>query len=101
MAARAKKFLSFDFEIFGKVQGVFFRKHTKKAAENLNLVGWVRNTGHKTVVGVVQGPEEKVIQMREWLSTKGSPNSVIEKSVFHNERYLQKADFNKFEIKRH
>ena len=36
------------FEVFGKVQGVFFRKHTQAEAQKLHLVGWVKNTTHKT-----------------------------------------------------
>ena len=44
-----------EFEVHGKVQGVFFRKHTKKTADALGLSGWVMNTKHKTVVGVADG----------------------------------------------
>ena len=44
-----------EFEVHGKVQGVFFRKYTKKEADRLNLTGWVMNTTHKTVVGTAVG----------------------------------------------
>ena len=67
-----------EFEVHGKVQGVFFRKYTKKEADRLKLTGsgqtwenwrfqfqrksrfdprkgWVMNTTHKTVVGVADG----------------------------------------------
>eukprot|EP00960_Hanusia_phi_P072879 767894-Hanusia_phi.AAC.7 len=63
---------SFSFEVFGKVQGVFFRylfassapspqlrarKHTQKKAVELQLTGWVANTDRGTVVGeVAPGP---------------------------------------------
>ena len=43
------------YEVFGKVQGVFFRKYTKKEADKLSLVGWVMNTDRKTVIGVAEG----------------------------------------------
>lgn len=33
---------SISFEVHGRVQGVFFRKHTQKKAKELGLVGWVR-----------------------------------------------------------
>ena len=59
------------------VQGVFFRKHTKKAADKLGLVGWVENTPTGSVRGVVQGPEDAVGRMKVWLSSTGSPKSVI------------------------
>ena len=43
------------YEVFGKVQGVFFRKYTKKEADKLGLSGWVMNTDNGTVVGVAEG----------------------------------------------
>ena len=46
---------SLEFEIHGKVQGVFFRKYTKKQADKLKLTGWVMNTKKGTVVGVANG----------------------------------------------
>lgn len=30
-----------SFEVHGKVQRVFFRKYTKKAADELGICGWV------------------------------------------------------------
>ena len=47
--------LKLNFEIHGKVQGVFFRKYTHAQAKKLHLVGWVKNTSHGTVVGVAEG----------------------------------------------
>jgi len=36
-----------SFEIFGKVQGVFFRKHTQQTASALGLRGHVQNTSNR------------------------------------------------------
>ena len=44
-----------EYEVFGEVQGVFFRKYTKKEADKLKLTGWVMNTEKGTVVGVADG----------------------------------------------
>ena len=33
-----------DYEVFGRVQGVFFRKYTNDKANTLSLRGWVKNT---------------------------------------------------------
>jgi acylphosphatase len=33
----------FAFEVQGKVQGVFFRVHTKQKADELRVLGWVEN----------------------------------------------------------
>ena len=40
-----------DFEIFGKVQGVYFRKHTKSKAVKLGIKGWVKNTTYVCIFG--------------------------------------------------
>jgi len=40
-----------------------FLQYTKIEAEKLSLVGWVMNSHDGSVVGTVQGPEEKVIEM--------------------------------------
>lgn len=52
------------FKITGKVQKVFFRKHTSQTAISLNLVGWVANTPDgKSVIGVVEGAEKDVDEL--------------------------------------
>ncbi|XP_028421207.1 acylphosphatase-1 isoform X2 [Perca flavescens] len=51
--------ISVDYEIFGRVQGVFFRKYTQAEGKKLGLVGWVQNTGAGTVQGQLQGPRSK------------------------------------------
>jgi len=46
--------------IHGNVQAVGFRAYTKKQADDLGLVGWVRNVGDASVECVAQGTEEKL-----------------------------------------
>ncbi|KAK7104146.1 acylphosphatase-1-like [Littorina saxatilis] len=96
--ASGRKLLSVDFEVFGKVQGVFFRKHTQKTANELGVVGWVRNTQTKTVKGTMQGPPDKVEKLKIWLRTKGSPSSKITKCDFKNERELSSSSYSSFDI---
>ncbi|XP_038074374.1 acylphosphatase-1-like [Patiria miniata] len=99
MAARASSALvSVDFEIFGKVQGVFFRRDTKRTADLYGLVGWVRNTKRSTVEGHAQGPNDKIKQMKTWLQTKGSRRSHIEKADFKNQKTIEKLDYTEFKI---
>ena len=38
------RLVAVDYEVFGRVQGVFFRKFTNEKAESLGLRGWVKNT---------------------------------------------------------
>ena len=45
------RFYGIRYEVFGKVQGVWFRKTTQEMADKLACFGWVQNTYRGTVVG--------------------------------------------------
>lgn len=60
-ASSSTNLISVDYEIFGKVQGVFFRKFTAAEATKLKLVGWVMNTEKGTVKGQIQGNNNNFI----------------------------------------
>ncbi|KAG5853135.1 acylphosphatase-2-like [Anguilla rostrata] len=90
------RLVSVDYEVFGQVQGVFFRKYTQKEGCRLQLVGWVRNTNWDTVEGQIQGPKEAVESMKNWLRTTGSPMSRIDKVNFANEKEIPALEFNSF-----
>lgn len=62
--------------ISGKVQGVFFRAETRRAALAKGVNGWVKNQPDGTVEAVFEGPEEAVVSMLEWCK-KGSPGSRV------------------------
>ena len=47
-----------------QVQGVFFRACTAEEAQELGLVGWVRNTPTGSVAGEAQGPESQLATFR-------------------------------------
>jgi len=65
------------FEVFGKVQRVFFRKFTAEKATTLGLRGWCKNQPHGTVVGEAVGPPDAIAQFQHWLRHEGSPQSQI------------------------
>ncbi|MEE8294393.1 MAG: acylphosphatase [Sphingomonadales bacterium] len=46
--------------IIGQVQGVFFRVWVKEKADNLGVMGWIRNRLDGDVEGLFVGPEEAV-----------------------------------------
>nr|XP_004455230.2 acylphosphatase-1 [Dasypus novemcinctus] len=96
--AEGDTLISVDYEIFGKVQGVFFRKYTQAEGKKLGLVGWVQNTDRGTVQGQLQGPTSKVRHMQEWLETRGSPKSHIDRANFNNEKVILKLDYSDFQI---
>ncbi|XP_025103875.1 acylphosphatase-1-like [Pomacea canaliculata] len=94
----SRNLLSVDFEVFGTVQGVFFRKFTKDTAKSRNCVGWVMNTREGTVKGVVQGEANNVAYMKNWLKNEGSPSSKITDCTFKNERQISSLDFSDFKV---
>ena len=49
--------------ISGRVQGVWFRDWTKKKADALGLVGWVRNKPDRSVEARFTGPADLVDEM--------------------------------------
>ncbi len=91
---------SCDFEVFGAVQGVFFRRYTQQQATKLNLVGWVQNTQRETVEGYMEGEKTNIDQMKNWLEKTGSPKSKILKVQFTNEKTISKLTGNTFDIRR-
>lgn len=66
-------------KIYGKVQGVFFRDSARRKAEELNLVGWVRNEPDGTVRIVAEGGEENLKKLIEWCRASGAEYSEVEK----------------------
>lgn len=96
----SKSVLSVDFEIYGRVQGVHFRKHTQAQGKLLGLKGWCMNTERGTVVGSMQGPTDKIMKMKHWLKHKGSPKSKIDRAEFTNEQVIPKISYSDFVIKK-
>lgn len=90
---------SCSFEVFGKVQKVYFRKYTQEEAQRIGLVGWVMNTPHQTVVGEMQGTDQQIEDMKDWLRTKGSPMSTIERAEFKDTE-IDTPAFKDFEFRR-
>jgi acylphosphatase len=62
--------------ISGRVQGVFFRAYTVRAAQERGVYGWVMNTRDRRVAAVLEGEKEKVEDMIRWCH-QGSPMSQV------------------------
>eukprot|EP00743_Colponemidia_sp_Colp-15_P011340 GILK01012636.1.p1 GENE.GILK01012636.1~~GILK01012636.1.p1 ORF type:complete len:122 (+),score=17.37 GILK01012636.1:45-410(+) len=92
------RFLSVKFEVFGRVQGVFFRKYTQQQAVQLGLVGYCLNTPTGSVKGVIQGPPPKCHEMRHWLTEVGSPKSKIERLDILEETDVPELEFDSFMV---
>ena len=88
---------TYQIEVTGKVQGVFFRKHTREKAIELGLKGFVENRNDGSVYIKASGPETEISKLVEWCK-KGSPNAVV-KNV-HYTTSNRTNTFSSFEIKK-
>ena len=52
--------------VYGRVQGVGFRYHTRKKAQELGLTGYVTNKPDHTVEIVADGSDEQIRSLVEW-----------------------------------
>lgn len=55
--------------VSGRVQGVAFRQSTRREARQRHLYGWVRNLATGDVEVFVQGDEDSVNSLIDWLWT--------------------------------
>ncbi len=55
--------------ISGRVQGVNYRNSAKRQADELGLIGWVRNTSEGTVELLVGGEGPEVEALITWCGT--------------------------------
>ncbi|SPJ10866.1 acylphosphatase, putative [Plasmodium sp. DRC-Itaito] len=100
-SSSSKMIHTFDFEVFGKVQGVFFRKYTKLEADKLNIKGYVQNTDVNTVIGTAQSDNKETLEkFKNFLTNIGSPSSKIDKCVISNEKVIDNYCSSDFTIKR-
>jgi acylphosphatase len=83
--------------ISGRVQGVFFRWETKRAADEFGVFGWVRNKRDGTVEAVFEGSEQNVASILEWCK-QGPPIARVERLEVSRQEYT--GEFNSFEITR-
>ncbi len=90
MNSRAHIFVS------GRVQGVFFRDHTRSWAKSLNLTGWVMNLSDGRVEVMVEGERENIEELIEKLK-EGPPLAKVENVEVNWEGF--RGEFNDFQIK--
>ena len=65
-------------KVYGKVQGVFFRKYTYNFARSISLVGIVKNLEDGTVFIKASGTDENIKEFKNYLQN-GSPASRVDK----------------------
>ena len=87
-----------QLQIYGRVQGVFYRASTRKKAKQLGLKGWVRNRSDGSVEAVVEGPEDGVDQLIEW-AHQGPKRARVDQ-VEVTERDVDREEFSEFRVRR-
>ena len=65
------------FVVSGKVQGVCFRAYAQKAAQEMDVTGWVKNRADYRVEGEAHGSPEAMERFIAWLH-KGSPHGRVD-----------------------
>lgn len=81
--------------VSGKVQNVWFRAETKKKADSLGVVGWVKNLDSGEVEVYASGPETKLKELVQWCH-QGPPKArVVQVKV---EWDINVGSFHTFEI---
>jgi acylphosphatase len=81
----------------GRVQGVYFRAHTKDKADELGIRGWVMNLANGDVEAVFEGDEDKIEELVEYCKS-GQPHAKVEEATMTLEDF--KSEFADFEIRR-
>lgn len=81
--------------ISGRVQGVFYRAHTRDYAGKFGVRGWVRNRHDGKVEAVFEGKEEDVKALLDWCND-GPPGAYVSGVDVKWEGY--KGEFKGFEI---
>ena len=82
-------------KVYGKVQGVWFRKYTLDSARDIGVVGMVKNLIDGTVLVNASGKDENLRKFKELLKN-GSPNSIIDKIDYSWED--SSVEYSTFEI---
>jgi acylphosphatase len=68
----------------GRVQGVFFRDSTQRAAQSAGVAGWVTNRSDGAVEAVFEGDEDAVERMVSFVR-RGPGSADVEDVEVHEE----------------
>ncbi len=81
--------------ISGKVQGVYFRQNTTYKAEELNIMGWIRNLRDGRVEAVFEGKRENIDKLLDWCNN-GPKNAIVKDMQIIDEDF--KNEYSNFKI---
>lgn len=78
--------------ISGRVQGVFFRAHTREQARLFSVTGWVRNLPDGRVEVLASGEEAQIKHLQAWLK-RGPEHAQVLKLEVEELEYQAFEDF--------
>ncbi len=81
--------------VFGVVQGVSFRYHTRRVARSLLLTGWVRNRSDGAVEVLAEGPRPQLESLLAYLR-KGPESARVDHVVV--KWVTESGEFSSFDI---
>jgi len=84
----------YQIQVYGRVQGVWFRKYAREAALSFDLAGLVKNKPDGTVYIEAEGNEQNLSSFLDWLH-QGSPLSEVREVKWEEGHPRQ---FTEFEI---
>lgn len=79
-------------QVFGDVQGVFYRHVVADKAKQLKLNGWCRNEPDGSVYIVIESDNDAKIEKFVKVCKKGSPLSTLERVEVEEEDYLENLE---------
>ncbi|MEJ2250571.1 MAG: acylphosphatase [Candidatus Lokiarchaeota archaeon] len=82
-----------EINVYGRVQGVFFRYNTRKIAGELGLKGYVRNMSDGSVHITAEGPKEKLEELLKF-AKKGPSYARVDKIEYEYKE--SKGEFKDF-----
>jgi acylphosphatase len=83
--------IQIKLNITGRVQGVFFRVKTKKTADKLGILGYVKNLADGSVEAMIQGNPSIIEQMIQWCN-QGPSASQVDKVTTENIQQAEKQN---------
>ena len=91
----SSQYITVHLIISGKVQGVYFRKHTQDISLQNNVYGWVKNLLNGDVECVLEGLKSNVDKVMMWCH-QGPPGSHVDNVKIQYEAFI--GNFNDFDI---
>lgn len=79
--------------VFGRVQGVFFRRNVKSKAKKLRILGTAKNLSDGRVEIVAEGEKENIKKLVEWIKNSPPPAMVEKIDIKYGEYKGEFYDF--------